>query len=324
MRTSLVTELVTSVTKEWSAGCLGEWLPESVWVARGFLKETVQNCDSKENPKLGLGYQVPVEQENFRVLRRDVEQTLLRKEEDVSKAKASKNAEAAQAGPAEDWSLGEAAPAVKGFGKGGGRKAGEKASGDKPVSKAASAKVCRQNSKLNLKAQKALADLTSATLGLEKLQKQTAAREDLPEGLKEGVNEALAQLGDWKKQCQGVTLRLQFAAVSAQEVQPLLAELPFDDAQLKEKLKAVKALRLELPKREKPEPKAAAATAQGEQPKKRRRWASLGTFPSKMPPCHHDGVYLAYICSLAGFSSCLLCSKSNFWETLLETSGYCV
>ena len=267
VRTALVTELVTSVTKEWSSGCLGEWLPESVWVARGFLPETVHNCDSKEDPKLGLVYQVPVEQESFRVLRRDVEQSILRKEEDVSKAKASKAAKPgnAEAEAAEDWALAEAAPAAKGFGKGGGKKAG----GDKPVSKAASAKVGGQNSALNLKAQKALALLTSATLGLEKLQKQTAARKDLPEGLKEGLDEALAQLGEWKKKCQAVTL--QFAAVSAQEVQPPLPELPFDEAELKAKLKAAKGLRLEVPKREKPEPKAGAAQGQPQEPNKRRR-----------------------------------------------------
>ena len=270
VRSCLVTELVSEVRKEWDSGCTGEWLPESVWVARGFLSDSVRNCPSKETEHLGVVYQVPVEHDNFRVLRQDIERGLLRKEEDCREAKRGKKAAAGQGAqdqpPAEDWFLPAASSSAKGTGKGNGKK--DRLAQAAPKA-AASAKIARDNCKTNLQAQKALAELTGTLVSLEKLKNQVAKRDDAPPELAAGVEDALQVLSSWKAACQAVTL--QYSAVAGQDTQPLLPALPFDDQAFKTKVKAAKALRHDLPRKPKVEPKPKAAAESNEPLPKRRR-----------------------------------------------------
>ncbi|OLQ12042.1 hypothetical protein AK812_SmicGene4070 [Symbiodinium microadriaticum] len=286
VRACLVSQLVVEVTSEWDSGEVGEWLPESVWVTRGFLSESVKKCDSRECPKLGTVYQVPVHHDNYRQLRKDVETTLLTREEECRKKKTQRKdkattGETGEQEPTCTWNVPEAlkpqafAAAASGKGKAAAKAKGKAAAVPSAASAARAAeKTQRVNTQLNCKAQRALADLTQASTGLQKLCKQLEKREDVEVCLKEALQSAYLDLQPWLQACSSTTL--QFSALKGQETQPLLPELPFTPEDLKNKLKTLKSLRGEVPRKEKAAAapaadKLAAAETAAVGPNKRRR-----------------------------------------------------
>ena len=267
LRATLVTTKARSLQEERETGVVSEWLPESVWVTKGFSSEVVQACESKLCPKLGLVYGVPVEHDSWRLLHQDITKTLLTLEEDCRKKKKTGKKGSAEETTASDWQVPDALAAFA-AGKGKGRAAASKPAA---APKAAAAKTARANAKLNVRGQKALSDLTGALLSLQNLSCQLDKRTDVAEDQKEAFRTARAELEELQRGCQAVVL--QYAAVADQENQPPLPDLPVSETALKNKLQALKCLKAELPKKPKKAARDAGGAAEPDAPgaPKRRR-----------------------------------------------------
>ena len=68
--------LKKEVKKSKNARCLGEWLPLSVWVARGWPADVIERHEKKTDATKGVLYRIGVEQDIDEVVEMTVEQRL--------------------------------------------------------------------------------------------------------------------------------------------------------------------------------------------------------------------------------------------------------
>ena len=256
-------ELIHSVCKKRVSSSreslIGEWLPLSVWVSRGWEEAVVKKQDKKFNDAYGCDcYQVPISVESWDEVHERVTESLLRQEQNGSKKK----------GKARDLDV----PQEK----------ADKDTGKPKNATAAAQKVVRSNDKAHGVAAKAVGAWAKGLQQLENLEPKVTQLTDMPEGPRKVYESLLEKLR------KNVTCAKEvLVAHEKQKSKPLLEKeelpaLPFDAGDVKVLQQQITAVLREvrdcLPKRT-AQPKGQPKAAPKRGSKRRASPASTGALP---------------------------------------------
>lgn len=255
IKATLVHSVVTRHTSSSRESLVGEWLPLSVWVSRGWLEETVKKQESKFNPTYGCDcYKVPIQVESWDEVHERVTQSLLSQEQNGTKAKGKKSLVELDVPVAEPTKAGKTVSA-----------------------EAAAKKVERSNEKVHGLAAKAVGAWTKGLTQLEKVESKVRDMSaDMPAGSLQAYEDLLQKLRG-----HTVAAKASLTVFEKNKTKDLLEKeelstLPFDVADVKalqkQSVEVLKEVRSYFPKPQ-PKEKAKANPAAGG----RRRKASTGT-----------------------------------------------
>ena len=261
VRASLISTLTTRQMTESSTTINSEFLPLSVWVARGWDAATVKRNSSEWSNELDTWtYQVPVKSKTWKETYAQVEERVLRQEREATLRRASKKGK--DAGGAE--SDGELDVPKASAGK-------ENKSEDNAEKKeaqrlaAAQRKAKGTNQKLQILSAKALAPLAQDLQSLQRLRARVT--DEVPSGVESTYQEQLEKLKTWNQAAKQTVAQWEDPKVQTGEVE--LTALPFDMGDVKTLHKTVQevqsSLKSLLPV---PKPKSAKRKAGAEEEQK--------------------------------------------------------
>ena len=224
VRAQLLSSLTTRQLKVTSTTINEEFLPLSVWLTRGWDKETVERNNSEWNEGLNCWtYQVPVKSKTWKQAYEEVEERVLRQERDATLKRSAKKAAPGEEGADGELDVPKAATAGKGEAS---------ASAEKKAAKAEAAaqkKAAGTNQKVQLLAAKAVAPLAQDLQSVQKLRLRVTG--DLPEGVEGAYAESVEKLKTWNQAAK--TALAQWEDAKVQSGETTLTPLPFDLPELK-------------------------------------------------------------------------------------------
>ena len=286
VRASLISTLTTRQCTENSTTISQEFLPLSVWIARGWDKATVERNACEWSDDLDCWtYQVPVKSKTWKEAFAQVEERVLRQEREATQRRGSKKKKDADGAESE----GELDVPKASTGKGG----KSEANSEKKEAQAlavAQRKAKAMNQKVQILAAKAVAPLAQDLQSLQRLRARVTG--DVPCGVETTYQEQLETLKSWNHAAKTALAQWEDPKAQAGEIE--LARLPFDMSDVKTLHKTVAEVQSSLktllpapkpkdPKRKKGEEEqkqgegAAAATADEAPLQKRRRGKGPGT-----------------------------------------------
>ena len=171
VRAALLTAVCSQRVEERRTQISGEFLPLSVWLARGWDESTVKGCEQEESATLGTVYRVDVKTVSWAETEKTVQKEWLEKEQTVERQRKAKRKAGAVEDPEPDLDLPEPKALQDPQPKAKSAKVSEETAARREAAQAAreakqkakeTAKVLRQNQQLTVFAAKALASLSAA------------------------------------------------------------------------------------------------------------------------------------------------------------------
>ena len=240
IKATLIHTVVTRHTSSSRESLVGDWLPLSVWLSRGWPEKTVLQQESKYNEGYGCDcYKIPVQVESWDEVHESVTQSLLNQEQNGTKAKGKKGLEDLDVPVAQSTKEPKAVSA-----------------------EAAAKKVERANEKVHALAAKAVGAWTRGLTQLEKVESKVRGMSDMPAGSVETYDGILQKLRG-----HTVAAKASLTAFEKNKSKPLLekeelSSLPFDAGDVKvlqkQAVEVLKDIRSQFPK---PAPKEKATPA---------------------------------------------------------------
>ena len=184
VRAQLIALQTTRHISETSAEVTTEELPLSVWVTRGWAKETVEACprEYSESLKVHL-YKVPTKKVVWKEIHQKVTERILKQEQEATKARRKKGK---KAGSEDDLDLPEEPSKEKDAEKDEKKEA--------KAAETAARKTQTENSKKNMLAAKSIGQLSNDLQAMTKAHKKVS---DLPDTLESAFKEALEKVELW-------------------------------------------------------------------------------------------------------------------------------
>ena len=236
--------------------------PLEVWLAAGYKEETVRKCPMEDNPILGETYAVPLKTMSSAERYKNVQETLLRREQEVVRKRGKKtDAEV----PEKDWVLPTEAPSSSK-----GNQSGKEGKAKEKEELRDKNRVKKANAALVALATKCLATVSPKLESIKKFLLHPGAFDVQP------LNEAVKTLGDWQSACRHCIHE------GAKDKEEALTPLPFDKDSFKACVDAAaetlaagrKTKKAEAQAKPKSRAKEATAPDAAEQPAKRFRVTS--------------------------------------------------
>ena len=246
---------------------MGEWLPLSVWLSRGWLAETVKQQESKYNESYGCEcYKVPIQVESWDEVHERVTQSLLNQEQSGTKAKGKKGLEDLDVPVAQSTKEPKAVSA-----------------------EAAAKKMERSNERVHALAAKAVGAWTRGLTQLEKVESKVRGMSDMPAGSLKTYDDLLEKLRGCTVAAKASLTGFEKNKSKALQEKEELSSLPFEAGDVKvlqkQAVEVLKDIRSHFPKpapkekatpapkgsKKRKAPQETAAVAEGEAAPERRR-----------------------------------------------------
>lgn len=238
VRASLISTLTTRQMTESSTTINSEFLPLSVWVARGWDEATVKRSSSEWSNELdSWTYQVPVKSKTWKETFAQVEERVLRQEREATLRRGSKKGKDA-GGADSDGELDVPKPSS-------GKESKSEDNAEKKEAQrlaAAQRKAKGTNQKLQILSAKALAPLAQDLQSLQRLRARVT--DEVPSGVESTYQEQLETLKTWNQAAKHT--KAQWEDPKAQTGEVELAALPFDMGDVKTLHKTVQEVQSSL------------------------------------------------------------------------------
>eukprot|EP00435_Cladocopium_sp_Y103_P005348 s4446_g1.t1 len=218
IKAQLIALVTTRTITSQSSDVTTEELPLSVWQARGWDAETVQNCPREWSEALKIHlYKVPTKKVVWKEAHEKITERILRQEREVEKARRKKGKNAP---PEDDLDLPEAPASEK-----------EKDKDDKKEAKAAESavrKTQQTNAKTNMIAAKSIGQLSN---DLQSLTKSHQKASQVPDNVEAACKETKDTLERWIAAAKSTLQQAEDERAKSGEI--ALPALPFDATEVR-------------------------------------------------------------------------------------------